>query len=89
MRITQLTDADLVKLRQEITLNSVFLKDYTNTLGIDPNDAYTFFDGYVEYLEGLMALYGHKGNYQDILKEYDNEENLKAWRDCVACGEIN
>lgn len=87
MKITQLTDANLVKLRQEITLNSVFLNDYTNTLDIDPNDAYTFFDGYAEYLGDLMAEDGRKENYQDILKEYDNEENLKAWRDCVACGE--
>ncbi len=37
------------KLRGEIVLNSLYLSDYENSLGIDPQYVYDFFEGYLEY----------------------------------------
>lgn len=36
------------KLRGEIVLNSLYLSDYENSLGIDPQNVYDFFEGYLE-----------------------------------------
>ena len=36
------------KLRGEIVLNSLFINDYQNSLGIDPKRVCDFFEGYLE-----------------------------------------
>ena len=68
---------ELKQLRNEIVLNSVFLKDYKNSLGINENKVCSFFDGYMEYLCELS--YNKNGNeleYNEFLKRYDTIENL-------------
>lgn len=70
MKITELSKEQLSQLRKEITLNSLFIKDYTNTLGIDPQETYYFFEGYSELLDNLM---------KEALKDYDTEDNLYCW----------
>lgn len=45
---------DFKQLRHEITLNSLFVKDYQNTLGIDPQKVCNFCEGWLEY---EMQLY--------------------------------
>lgn len=71
---TEVTIDDILKLRKEITLNSVETRDYTNTLGIDPNWVADFFDGYIDYLVEL----GAEEDVVDFL-DLDNEDNLKNW----------
>lgn len=70
----KLTIDDILKLRKEIVLNSLYLKDYTNTLGIDPNWVEDFFDGYIDYLVEL----GAEEDVVDFL-DLDNDDNLKNW----------
>lgn len=43
-----LTYEQLKQLRGEIVLNSLFLNDYQNSLGIDPQKVCDFFNGYLE-----------------------------------------
>lgn len=78
MKITDLTKDELWNLRQQIVLNSIFTKDYNNDMGIDPQECYTFFDGYVEYLNELAEGDGGVTNV-DTYKDYDNADNLYDW----------
>ncbi len=78
----ELTIDDILKLRKEITLNSVETKDYTNTLGVDPHWVANFFDGYLDYLVEIAE----EKNAVDFL-DLDNDDNLKDWATIVAGSE--
>lgn len=68
---------ELWQLREEITLNSVFLNDYENSKDIDVNRMYEFFNGYLDYLSELMAIDNIDNNhFFDKLSKYDNKKNL-------------
>lgn len=86
-RITQLTDEELVKLRKEIRLNSLFISDYENSFGFDPHEVCEFFDGFMSHITELEKENGEDLPWDEFWKKYDTVENLLAWRDCVACGE--
>ena len=80
-----LTKEELKKLRNQITLNSVFVSDYENNMGIDPKVVSSFFEGYISYLDEILKEEHPdvKGDsYWDMLFKYDNEENLEKWYDC-------
>ena len=77
-QIKDLTKEQLWKLRQEIVLNSLFLKDYNNSFGIDVKECNSFFDGYVEYLNELAEADGGV-THEDTFKQYDNPTNLENW----------
>ncbi len=89
--IKDLTKEELWKLRQEITLNSLFLKDYENSLGIDVKECFAFFSGYVEYLGELVIAYMENVGLEEITDsdflnmalEHDNEDNLYSWFSCI------
>lgn len=76
----ELTSAELLQLRKEIILNSILVYDYTNSFGFNPWDIYSFFDGYVSYLDELAREDGYEGI--DYLTKYDTEENLYSWFLC-------
>ena len=48
-----LTKTQLKKLRQQITLNSLYTDDYNNTFNIPPRQVQDFFDGWLEYCETI------------------------------------
>ena len=78
-----LTKKTLVALRKEIVLCSVFVGDYENSLGFDPNKVCDFFDGYADYLGELMCEDGiTDAGFFANLRKYDNPQNLWAWRLC-------
>ena len=84
--IFDLTDAQLVSLRKQITLNSLFYRDYRNTFGVDTHEVCDFFDGYVDYLFEIATEDGFPtDDALAVFKEYDNAENLLAWRLCYDC----
>lgn len=66
-----LTKKELKQLRNEITLNSLFFKDYSNTLFIKEKTACNFFDSYMEYLSDNFKC----KDIDDIFK-HDNLTNL-------------
>lgn len=78
MNIKDLDNAQLLQLREDIVLNSIFLNDYSNRFGINENECINFFDGYVDY---LIEEYGDLENALDN----DNLDNLINWRYCVGC----
>ena len=78
MHIQDLMPSEVIKLREDVTLNSYLAIDYSNRFGIDENEVYYFFDGYLDFLLDLgkgMELF-------DAIEKYDNRENLLGfWND--------
>ena len=79
--ILEITEKTLINLRKQIILNSLYLNDYKNDIGIDARAAQEFFDGYLEYLAELMDDDGiSDAAYFEHLSEYDTDENLLNYR---------
>lgn len=77
MKITDLTNHEIYALRKEITLNSLFIKDYENSFGVDSNEVCNFFTGYVEYLFEIAEINFHKDlDFFEVFYLYDNYNNL-------------
>lgn len=67
----------LHQLKKEIILNSLFLKDYKNTLFIKEKTACSFFDSYIEYLHELASDDGfNSDDVIDVINKYDTLDNL-------------
>ncbi len=78
-----LTEKDVIKLRKEVPIGSLFLRDYRNTFGVDTRMVCEFFDAYLEYLGELMEEDGiPDAKFWDEIGNYDNDKNLTAWFNC-------
>lgn len=76
-KFQDLNESQLWELRQQIVLNSIFIKDYENDFEFDPNSICNFFDGYIEYILDIAAEDGNGDlGMNEILKRYDNPDNL-------------
>lgn len=91
MIIAELTIEELIELKEEISLCSIYYLDYENSFGIDTHEVCDFFDGYCDYLEELMLEDGYDDNdFYDLLDRYDTIENLECWFiDSFACDCMN
>lgn len=68
----ELTKEQLWKLRKEITLGSIYVDDYKNSFGIEPQSVCNFFDSFIE-----DAQQDDNGNFNNRnIKEFDNAEEL-------------
>lgn len=76
-----LTKEELLTLRKDIVLNSIYIHDYENSFGFEPSVVSVFFDGFVEYICELAAENGVT-DFERILKEYDTDDNLLSWFNC-------
>lgn len=45
--ISDLSNEEMLQLRKQIVLNSLYFDDYENTLGVDVREAHDWFDGYM------------------------------------------
>lgn len=77
---------ELWALRQQITLGSLYYKDYRNKLGVEAHICCDFFDGYLDHLWDLMEEAGVSDDQTlwDHLSDYDTSENLWDWYGCFA-----
>ena len=71
-----LTKEQLLQLRKEIVLNSLYFNDYKNSFGIDKNLVYNFFDSYMEYLQELETENNENLPINEFFNKYDTSENL-------------
>lgn len=80
-----LTKNELQKLREQITLNSLYIADYRNDMGIEEHQCCDFFDGFMDYITELMHE-DHPNvkdkDYYDFIWKYDTIENLWNWYCC-------
>lgn len=81
--LENLDKLQLWDLRKDIILNSIYIADYENSLDIDPDDVYNFFNGWLEYIDGLIEEDMCNRNidlntlsYWDEVKKYDNIDCL-------------
>ena len=78
-----LTKNQLKQLRKEIVLNSLYLKDYSNSLYIKEKTACAFFDSYIEYLYEIATEDQFKSkDILDVIDRYDNIDNLYNYYNC-------
>lgn len=74
MQIKDLTNKEIYALRKEICLNSLFVRDYENSFGIDAKEVCDFFNGYVDYLYEINEL--DTDYFVEVIDMYDNYNNL-------------
>lgn len=67
-----LTKNQLKQLRNEISLNSVFLKDYSNSFYIKEKTVCAFFESFLEYIDELAPGM----DFYDAIEKYDNIDIL-------------
>lgn len=75
----------LWQLRQQISLNSLYVADYENGFGVTAKSACDFFDGFMSFISEM--LYEDHPNtsdkeYWDLIWGYDNIESLERWWNC-------
>lgn len=58
MNIAELSEKELRSLRGEIVLNSLYKRDYDNSLGVEADECIEFFDAYFDW---LLDTYGDDG----------------------------
>lgn len=75
-----LTDEEILEVRKQIVLNSLYLSDYITTFDLDPIEVEEYFEGYVEYLEELAE---EAGDPNLDFRDFDTEENLLKWHNCI------
>ena len=63
-----LTKNQLKTLRNDVVLNSLFLKDYSNNLYIKNDNVCAFFDSYMEYLNELAQNDAFSGDISEDRK---------------------
>ena len=85
-KIASLGDIQIARLRKDVVLNSLFTYHYLNRYHINAVIVRDFFDGYMEYITELEKENGEDLDWREFLGKYDTPANLRAWRDCVACG---
>ena len=79
----EITLEEVLELRKEIPLCSIYYADYRNSLGVEEHDCCDFFDGYADFIEELMEEDGlDDEHYFDNLWMYDNTETLTEWFYC-------
>lgn len=75
-----MTKQELQKLRNEITLNSLYTRDYENSFNIDTRQVQDFFDGWLEYCylenEEYLSTLGHTQYYDELFKIANNIDLL-------------
>lgn len=85
-KIANLGDIQITRLREDVVVNSLYTHHYVNRYNIDAETVQEFFDGYMEYIADLEKENGEDLDWLEFLNKYDTPANLRAWRDCVACG---
>lgn len=91
MKLKDLTDEELIQLRRDVILGSVYIKHYINALDVDPKEAADFFTGYEEDMFEQAAhdpnFSGDPKDIYDVRCEYDNDKNLIRYFHSVDFGE--
>ena len=82
--IWELSKRKILKLRKEIVLNSMYLSDYENSFGINREEAYHYFDGYMDFIweiakEKLPKHLSDVNRLTAVFFDYDTKENLLAY----------
>lgn len=84
--VWELPKRNILKLRKEIVLNSLYLSDYENSFGIDREEVYHYFDGYMDFIwetaKGKLPKHlSDTDRLNKVFSDYDTKENLLAYHE--------
>lgn len=82
LHIKDLGPRQLWKLRQEVIVNSIFISDYNNSFGIDPDEVCDFFASWLDDIEDQLKeeIKGYcSDNFFNYFPKYDNYKCLKKY----------
>lgn len=84
MRKIALTADEIIALRKQIVLNSIYYADYQNDFDVDSHDVCDFFDGFLEFITCEAEENGenYDNDFSALLAKYDNEYYLREWCSC-------
>lgn len=71
-----MTRQELEKLRNEITLNSLYTDDYINSFNIDARQVQDFFDGWLDYCSEGVEYTNDTDYYDQLFDKANNIDNL-------------
>ena len=79
---------DIMELRNEIVLGSLFYRDYRNSFGIDEHEVCDFFDGFLDYAcDEYKDRHGKEAwDIGVIYDEFDNEGEIVDYFDMYKHG---
>lgn len=77
--VWNLSKRKILKLRKEIVLNSMYMEDYENSLKLDPEEVYYYFDGYFDFLYENTPKRGSDAERLLAAFDSDSKENLLAY----------
>lgn len=80
--LANLSVDELKQLRADVVMGSIYLDDYENRFGIDPDYVYATFEGYADYLGELMQdeIPGYDDSkFYDYLDEYDTPDHMDEY----------
>ena len=81
-KFEELCAEELWMIREQITLNSLFIADYANSFGFNQKDVCAFFEGYVYYLYELCEEESGKEATLEEAFKLDSMDNLWSWFNC-------
>lgn len=82
MKINDLTESQVVALRNEIVLNSLFIGDYKNSFAIDAEEVCNFFNGFIEWGYERWKE-NHTKEEKCEIEDIDTIENLIEYFYCT------
>ena len=78
--VWELSFAKIKKLRKEIVLNSLFIRDYQNSLGLDPNQVMYYFDAYFEFLLDNVESTRGQGKGLSDMERITSALRMDTWK---------
>ena len=90
MQIKDLNTEQILQLRKEIVLNSIFTNDYENSFDIPPQQVQDFFDCYIEYCEDCFIdenFEMENNDYFNLVLDFANDDiNLIEYFNTIEWG---
>lgn len=70
IHLYELTEEEVEKLRKQIVMGSLYVADYENTFGVNPNEVCSYADGYLETKENPEE-YGEYDTFYDYIQSVE------------------
>ena len=70
IHLQELTEKEVEKLQEQIVMGSLYVSDYENTFGVNPNEVCNYADGYLEAKDNPEE-YGEYDTFYDYIQSVE------------------
>ena len=70
IHLQELTEKEVEELQEQIVMGSLYVSDYENTFGVNPNEVCSYADGYLE-AEDNPEEYGEYDTFYDYIQSFE------------------